>query len=430
MANKKHNDPLEEFFEKKLQDYDIQYREEDWLKLEGQLDAIDHSKKSFWKRYAVAAALVFLFSILAYVTYQQQQKINQLNERLTTNERVTNPENPPFNILVDDLFDFSTPGNESQSASDEGANDNQESDGFVDHFQNSTSDDAGTSENEGATSPRVQQTIGLADLSEPPPLITGSLLAYTSEIDVDREALNHSAKSLESVYNQRDFSSNKGISTNENRAPGGLNSQTELAPRSQSKFTVGIMGGPDISTVGGISNFHNPGYKLGLSVEYAISRNLSLSAGAIHSKVQYTARGNDYSPPEGYWSYGAVPDETIAQCLIIDIPISLKYNVLHFDHSRLYASGGVSSYIMLNEEYQFKYSGYNSSGQPDRWQERTGTRHWMSNAMVSVGFEQDISNNMSIRIEPFLKVPIQEVGWGNVKLYSMGSLFSVNYNLP
>ena len=183
-----------------------------------------------------------------------------------------------------------------------------------------------------------------------------------------------------------------------------------------------------MSTVGGISNFYNPGYKIGISAEYALTKNLAVSVGAIHSRVQYTASGNDYNPPEGYWSYGAVPQETVGKCLLIDIPISLKYNVLHFDDSRIFASGGVSSYIMLNEDYRFDYGGY-SSGQPQRWQERTGTRHWMSNAVFSLGYEMDLKSNISLRIEPFIKVPIQEVGWANVKLYSMGSFISVNYNI-
>ncbi len=183
-----------------------------------------------------------------------------------------------------------------------------------------------------------------------------------------------------------------------------------------------------MSTVGGISDFYNPGYKFGLSVEYNITKNLAFSVGAIHSKVQYTASGNDYNPPEGYWSYGAAPQETVGKCLLIDIPITVKYNVLNFERSRLFASGGVSSYIMLNEDYRFTYRSYGNS-QQQRWQEKTGTRHWMSNAVFSLGYEIDLRNKISLRVEPFIKVPMQEVGWANVKLYSMGSFVSVNYKI-
>ncbi len=83
---------------------------------------------------------------------------------------------------------------------------------------------------------------------------------------------------------------------------------------------------------------------------------------------------------------------------------------------------------MLNEDYQFKYNSY-ASGQQQSWQERTGTRQWMSNAVFSLGYEMDLRKNISLRVEPFIKVPMREVGWGKVKLYSMGSFISVNYNI-
>ncbi|NIV09990.1 MAG: hypothetical protein GWN62_01380, partial [Aliifodinibius sp.] len=81
MANEQHNDPLEEFFKKKVQEYDIEYEEDDWLKLERRLDAVEavQNKQSYWKRYSAAAAIILLLSVLAYYTYQQQQTIDKLN---------------------------------------------------------------------------------------------------------------------------------------------------------------------------------------------------------------------------------------------------------------------------------------------------------------------------------------------------------------
>ena len=427
MANKKHNDPLEEFFKKKLQDYDIEFQEKDWFKLENRLDVADQHKSTFWKRYAAAAAILFVISILAYITYQQQQKINQLNERLTNNEHIIDPQNTPVEILPNDLFDFRFPGNEPKVLSDENSNDTQESDHLVSNSQNETVNNVDLSDKYSATSQSEQQTIPFASLLEPNIMVTRSSVTQLPEID--KKALAHFGTGTILDNGQGDFILYNGVNAKRSQSSQAVNTKNNLLSQTKSKLTIGILGGPDLSTVGGLSNFETPGYKLGVSVEYNLSKDWALSIGAIHSKVQYTARGNDYSPPQGYWSYGTIPDETIAQCFIIDIPISLKYNLAYFEHSRIYAGGGISSYIMLNEEYQFKYGGYNGSGQPDRWQERTGTRHWMSNAMVSLGFEQDISKDLSVRVEPFIKIPMREVGWGNVKLYSMGSLFSINYNL-
>jgi hypothetical protein len=46
-----------------------------------------------------------------------------------------------------------------------------------------------------------------------------------------------------------------------------------------------------------------------------------------------------------------------------------------------------------------------------------------------VGYEFDLDRNISLRAEPFLRIPLREVGHANVNLYSVGSLVSINYNL-
>jgi hypothetical protein len=84
---------------------------------------------------------------------------------------------------------------------------------------------------------------------------------------------------------------------------------------------------------------------------------------------------------------------------------------------------------MLNEEYRFDYGYGNSSKRAQKWSARTGTRHLMSNASLSLGYEFDIRRKWSLRAEPYLKVPLQKVGWGNVRLYSTGITFSLNYDL-
>ncbi|PAU93828.1 hypothetical protein CK503_09140 [Aliifodinibius salipaludis] len=422
MGNEQHNDPLEEFFRKKVREYDIEYKEEDWRKLESRLDAKGANKDSqnYWKRYITAAAVILLFSVLGYYTYHQQQKINQLNERITRSEQTANPQNGPLGISPDELFYFSFPDNPSYTLPEDRSNVDQSPENIADVSQNnryeSQRDDNtnNNSQRQLAIADSYQEPIDLATLSESAKLSTG-------DIRVGIEALGFASNNLtptNTLYR----------STFVNNTPTSSNVFNQPLERQSPQLTVGLMGGPDISTVGGISDFYDPGYKIGLSVEYHISKNFALSVGAIHSKVQYTAGGNDYNPPEGYWSYGGAPQETVGRCLLIDIPISLKYNLMHFHNSKLFVTGGASSYIMLNEDYQFQYNSY-STGQQQRWQERTGTRHWMSNAVLSLGYEMDLRKNISLRVEPFIKVPMREVGWGNVKLYSMGSFISVNYNI-
>lgn len=414
MSEQKHNDALEEFFREKAQDYDIEYDEEDWNKLERRLDDAESNQSlSSWQYYLVAAAIAFLFSILAYVTYQQQLTINQLNERLTNSKQPSNTESQPWAIPNLELFKFDFTDNQSDqsaySSSDAGVENKS--------LANKKEKEKGRNQQPNEIINSEPLNIALAQLSQQDILLASSKKRHINNLSITTMPEPNIPTSGDALTNiQREASP---ISS--------TNTQRNQATDRKSPFSVALMAGPDLSTVGGIADFYDPGYKIGLALEYRLSQNFSLSIGAVHSKVQYSARGNDYSPPQTYWGYGATPDETIAQCLIIDIPISLKYDFLQFNHSRVYASAGLSSYIMLNEDYQFRYD-TNADSQPQRWQERTGTKHWMSNATFSLGYEIDLEPKISFRVEPFIKVPMRNVGWGQVKLYSMGSLASITYD--
>jgi hypothetical protein len=419
MSDKHNNsDPIERFFRQKADDYDIQYNKEDWLKLEARLDQVERQHANRRRRRVAAAAVILLFAILAYFTYEQQQKINQLSEQLSNSENVTN--------LPEIIQDERTPENSPESDQNSSIVQSDIKPETISEPPIATSDEEADSESVNETNNSSGETVitednrqnSLTNLTESSLVVTK---ANASPGFDGRSPAISAIKpiKIESSPNEVDtkpqaFSSTFGSSE-------GL-----MAQRKMPRFSFGVLIGPDISTVGSISSFADPGHKFGFSLEYNITQNFAISIGAQRANVQYRANGSEYTLPDGYLPYGTAPGKITAQCILIDIPLSLKYNFLHFSKSRMYATGGLSSYIMLDEDYRFYY-GNNQSGLPDRWHEQTGTRHWMSNTTVSIGYEFDLRRNISIRAEPFLKIPLKEVGWGNVDLYSMGSFISLNY---
>lgn len=416
----KNSDPLEEFFREKSQDYDIEYREQDWRKLEARLDTADQQRQQRRKRWLAAAVVAMLFVVLAYITYDQQLEINELNDRLSKNENVTTP--PPSESSPDKPSDAAGDSQEGQEVLAEESKQASESE----EQAKTTGDQNGhttlPSEEQNQQAQQAGQhnenTLALTTIK----FTEKSLVTAKASPGFDGRSTAISAIKPTSFPPPGDAKTRQ--------APPAQTSNPEiLTHRHAPRFTVGVLVGPDLSTVGGMSNFYNPGYKFGLSLEYNITQNLAISAGAQRTKVRYVASGDEYSPPPGYWSYGVVPDKTVGECILIDIPVSLKYDFLHFQHSRLFATVGLSSYIMLDEDYRFRYDQMNTSNLKQRWHERTGTSHWMSNATFSVGYELDISQQLSLRAEPFVKLPLKKVGWGNVNLYSMGTTFSINYKI-
>ena len=75
-------DPIEKLFRDGSEEYDIPFREEDWNRLEKDLDLIDARRLYRQRLTAVAAAALLLLSLLGYLTYDNYQRINDLQEIL------------------------------------------------------------------------------------------------------------------------------------------------------------------------------------------------------------------------------------------------------------------------------------------------------------------------------------------------------------
>jgi len=398
--NKNHNDPLDRLFQKKAKEYDIAFREEDWNNLEQKLDLKDtriaYRKKLVW----LAAASALIIIMLGYFTFDNYSRLNELAEQQNppTESEITEP---PIISEIPDTVD------ERQFAEDED-NDKQMDESVADRGVSTEKETTTTNAQTDRHTERLKGIEQISGTTDRKVRESDFGTGIKKPIAFSRGIQTHHHETIMSTVGTEpaDFEAEKGF---------------------MSRISIGLAMSPDLSTVGSISDFYNPGYKAGINLEYSITENLSVSVGVIHSLVKYTAQGNNYNPSY-YWSGGNAPDEIIGECLLFDIPISVKLNFLNFERSRFYATAGLSSYFMQSEEYSFSYRAY-QPGQEEGWSGKTGTSHWLSNAGFSIGYEFDVHSNWSMRVEPFIKVPVQEVGWGNVELYSMGSFISLNYKL-
>ena len=412
--DKDHKDFIEKLFQQKADEFDIPYREEDWLKLEKKLDIRDlqlaHRKKTAW----LAAASLLIISMLGYFTLDNYQRINELSQQL---DEV--PATVPEFVQMPELPVSDRPGN------------------------------AGSEESNGHTNIDEALTwLGSINDVEPIPESGEEHLEgvdyHHQKIEIDRRVfdaalfnmrhpralLPHKPDGITELQDTQRLEKVAGHKFPVEEKNGWLairddSPETDLL--TASRFAAGIVYSPDLSTAGSMSNFHDPGYKIGVTAEYKLSSSLSIVSGIIFSDVRYTAESSQYNPP-GYWGQGYMPDQTVAVCQILDIPISLKFNFLDNERSRFFATAGFSSYIMLNEDYSFFYEEENDY-LIQNMNIRNGSRHILNNTGFSIGYEIDLHTNWSLRAEPYIKIPIGEVGWGNVELYSIGSFISLNVNL-
>ena len=180
---------------------------------------------------------------------------------------------------------------------------------------------------------------------------------------------------------------------------------------------------PDFSAIG-YSKPGKTGVNIGLVVEYSPVKHWGISTGAIWSKKLY-----DKNNPGKAYSYGGTSfeaDYLDGDCRVLDIPINITYYILPEARLNFYATVGVSSYIMLKENYEYVVN-ENNTNYYYYEDYKNQNRHWFSMLNLSFGLQYRISPRMQLQAEPFLKAPMSGVGQGKIDLVSAGSFFTLKY---
>ena len=202
----------------------------------------------------------------------------------------------------------------------------------------------------------------------------------------------------------------------------------ESASQKEKGFSVRVVVAPDLSSVG-LKNFARPGTNVGVLLEYRLASRWSVQAGIIQSTKIYRVLGSEYK--SAYLSKDVTSID--GQCNMLDIPINIRYDFAlrpRLDGrlpNRWFISGGMTSYIMKQEDYIPNYSGY-VHNPPAPYSGSSGA-YGFSQLNVSVGYEHAFSKRLSWQVEPFMKVPLKGVGYYKINLISTGAFFSIRYKL-
>jgi hypothetical protein len=165
-----------------------------------------------------------------------------------------------------------------------------------------------------------------------------------------------------------------------------------------------------------------------MNVEYRFTPRLRARTGLIRSVKRYAARGSDYAPPDGYWRAGSPILALDANCRITEIPLDLRYELVVRPTYSLFLSTGLTSLLMRNERYTYQYE-RNGTLTTATWSLARGSNHVLSVLNLSGGVERAVGGRWSVQAEPFVRLPLGGVGFGQIKLRSAGVAFSVKYGL-
>ncbi|WP_460982567.1 porin family protein [Spirosoma fluminis] len=207
-------------------------------------------------------------------------------------------------------------------------------------------------------------------------------------------------------------------------------------PPFQKGLSVRFVVSPDLSTIG-LHDFTRPGTNVGMMLEYRLASRWSVQVGVLRSTKVYRASTDYYDLPAYTANWQVQPEGVSGRCNMIDIPINLRYDLLLRPApngqgvNRWFVSGGATSYIMRQEDYDYEYADPNNPHiYPDRrgWHGNTGD-YKFSQLNLSAGYERTFSRRLSWQIEPFLKMPLKKIGYYKLNLLSTGAFFSIRYKL-
>ncbi len=191
-----------------------------------------------------------------------------------------------------------------------------------------------------------------------------------------------------------------------------------ITPRRGQAFYLGINVALEAVSAS-LNGFDEPALKAGLTLEYRFSEKWGLGLGAFYSRKEYYAKGDQYNPEGMYWPQGVPPDRADGYCKMIEVPLFASYHFGHFAGDHFYIEAGLNSYIMLEEHYWYDYD-YPPSN-PVWYYGSEGENHaWMSVLQISPGYQWSFSRKLGLQVSPYLHLPLNGVGYGNIDLISAG----------
>ncbi|SEK81470.1 hypothetical protein SAMN04488505_101938 [Chitinophaga rupis] len=446
------SDAFDNKFRERLSEENFPFDPDAWKKMERKLDALDNdtNRKPFW--WWLAPLVLILLGTGAFIwwrnstttttspvvettkTTEQATTTSPADSVLTSNEKIVAPNDnnsavvPPVSKTPSASSDVTTltPARNNNSTP---ANASVNKPGQ--NKYNTTG--KGFAADRLANKQRTKNTSPVADQSEQP--LSNSNDVTGTDVSNAPAPVNKNTSGLAEenevlrLLNTHYFT-NPAVSAKLNRS--GHLPIKEIAEKTEKKkntvpsrkgFSVGLMLGP-VFNVAPSLEYGKFGLDGGILVNYHINNRWSFTTGAVYSDKPYGGTRKDYGVIKT-WSY---PMNTVkridANCKVLDVPININYTFMDRPKYTLTATVGLSSYFMLKEEYTYKrdyMTDWNKSLSNEN-------QHYLSVLNLAFTYQLPLNSHMSLGIQPFVKVPLGDIGYGQVKLYSTGVAVQLNFN--
>jgi hypothetical protein len=378
----------------------LNFQEDDWLKLKERLDRNEKRKRRvFWlSRLGVVAALILLFFTIRMLLPEDRKLIIQQAEVQHIDENLKEEQNQPVaSKEVKKAVSKTESGSKALLA------------------QNNHLEEKSHQKKIAMTSSEMKipdnDTVRIENLNIP---------KESTAKKVNTEVYKLSQQDMVKPTEQKQTTAEESLFA-PNERPNGL-PEPEHQYR---KLTLSVLAAPDYN---GVNNLNNAslGNDFGLLVTLKIAKNWSFSTGGIYAKKLYETGFTNYSPTKNIWDE-YYPKSVNADCRVLDIPLNISYNFFNRKNTSISLGSGISSYIMLREDYRFRYAEQDINN-PLAYHVVNENRHWLGVLNFQATFEQRLNSRVSVGLQPYLKIPLSNIGFAGVKLQSLGMAAILNWN--
>lgn len=199
-----------------------------------------------------------------------------------------------------------------------------------------------------------------------------------------------------------------------------IKSQSAFRPQ----FAISVLAAPDLNGVGSFQQ-SKVGTNAGLLFSAGVSKRFTISTGALYSVKPYLTNFEDYHTA---YKFHVSPVNVTADCRMLDIPLNLGYQVYNKQQNRLSIGTGLSSYIMLHEHYTYNYNNVYAYG-PSGYTVPKSSKYFFGVLNLNATYERQLNSKIAISAQPYLKLPLTNIGYGQVKLQSTGVAVGLKWNL-
>lgn len=378
----------------------LTFQEGDWLKLKERLDRNKKRKRGvFWlSRMGGVAALILLFFAIRMFLPEGHQQINQQAELQQKGQKVKEEQNqsvasPEVKKTDGKMEPVSKTLLAQNKPVEEQSLQKQSAVTFTE--KNTRDDDTARVENLSVPKAMTGQTVNQEE-------------HHPSQPDVVKSPEKELSSDEESLF-----------------APNERPNDLPEPEQQLRKLALSVLAAPDYN---GVNNLNNAsiGSDFGLMVTFEIAKNWSFSTGGIYAKKLYETGFTNYNPTKNIWDE-YYPKSVNADCRVLDIPLNISYKFFNRKNTTISVGSGISSYIMLREDYRFTYD-ENDGNNPLAYHVVNENQHWLSVLNFQVNFQQRLSSRLSIGLQPYMKIPLSNIGFAGVKLQSLGMAANLSWN--